>query len=528
MDRLDIFLMTTLILSFSIRLYPTIMSGLPFSTDAWPLIMNTEKLLRYTPVSLESEVFDGYNNYWPASQIFGATSSVILDARVIDVERILFPAIASLMPIPIYVIARRAIGNRVIAVISSLLIGLGGYQAIFTSGVTKETFTILLSLTYLTTALIFSSSVEKYILLLINGAAIVMAHHLQYFLLLAVSLNILVLSIFLRRVGDDFKKSLGPLVVLLVSGIVYYPLYGLRGLNFTITPSDIFSLTSFQTVSLLLSYGLLVRVGKPSVSLFIVWLASYGILFANQLFPVMPGSPKLPADILVQIAILLMLGLFIIIGLYSSHGVVGSIYPIVGWFSAVGSLEAFSIFGAQPSISLTLLYRVANHFIMPASLLAAVGLGRLVSLVRVKHLGAILVAAVLLPTSLTMVYQHYSAIILQENYLGYQGNYNVAEYEFAGWLSGKIDDLKVCGDMKIKYLLEGYFGIKVDESGGFKVLNGENPAEESLVATYKVMEKNGYVLGPYGVELKQGWVKSISDRADKIYSSTLVEAYSIG
>jgi hypothetical protein len=30
------------------------------------------------------------------------------------------------------------------------------------------------------------------------------------------------------------------------------------------------------------------------------------------------------------------------------------------------------------------------------------------------------------------------AVILQENYLGYQGNYNVAEYEFAGWLSGKL------------------------------------------------------------------------------------------
>jgi hypothetical protein len=30
-----------------------------------------------------------------------------------------------------------------------------------------------------------------------------------------------------------------------------------------------------------------------------------------------------------------------------------------------------------------------------------------------------------------MVYQHYSSLILQENYLGYQGNYNVAEYEFA-------------------------------------------------------------------------------------------------
>jgi hypothetical protein len=165
---------------------------------------------------------------------------------------------------------------------------------------------------------------------------------------------------------------------------------------------------------------------------------------------------------------------------------------------------------------------------MPASILAAVGLGRLAGLVRVRHLGTILLAVVLLPTSLTMVYQHYSSIILQENYLGYQGNYNVAEYEFAGWLSGKIDDLKVCGDMKIKYLLEGYFGIKVDEGGGFKVLNGENPPGESLIATYKVMEKNGYVLGPYGIELKKGWVKSISERADKIFSNIFVEAYSIG
>jgi hypothetical protein len=162
---------------------------------------------------------------------------------------------------------------------------------------------------------------------------------------------------------------------------------------------------------------------------------------------------------------------------------------------------------------------------MPASILAAVGLGRLAGLVRVRHLGAILLAVVLLPISLTLFYQHYSSIILQENYLGYQGNYNVAEYEFAGWLSGKIDDLKVCGDMKIKYLLEGYFGIKVDESGGFKVLNGENPAGESLIAVYKVMEKNGYVLGPYGVELRDSWRRDIVDKTDKVFTNLMVEAY---
>jgi len=48
-----------------------------------------------------------------------------------------------------------------------------------------------------------------------------------------------------------------------------------------------------------------------------------------------------------------------------------------------------------------------------------------------------------------------------------------------------------------------------------------------LGITYKVMEKNGYVMGPYGVELKQGRNKSISDRANKIFSNILVEAYSI-
>jgi hypothetical protein len=36
------------------------------------------------------------------------------------------------------------------------------------------------------------------------------------------------------------------------------------------------------------------------------------------------------------------------------------------------------------------------------------------------------------------------------------------------------------------------------------------------------------VLGPYGIELKKGWVKSISERADKIFSNILVEAYSVG
>jgi uncharacterized membrane protein len=531
MNKINILLAAIIIISFSIRLYPTLLTGLPFSTDSWPIISNTEILLGYTPISLEDDVFDGYNNYWPASQIFGAISSIMLGAKVLDVERILFPAIASLTPIILYIIVKRIMDCRGAAIISSLLLALGGYQAIFTSGVTKETFTLFLFLTYLYLVLATGGLTARSILLSIIGMAIIMGHHLQYFLLIAILSNILVLRLLLRRVHDNgLARLMVGLIILLILGAIYYPLYALRGIHYSLTFSDTLSLISFQAFSLLILYYLLAeaKASRPPISLLAAWAASYVCLLANQLFPIMPGSPKIPANLLMEVSILLMLGLFVILGFHASrHGEMANSYFILGWFSAILSLEAYSMFGSQPSISLTLFYRLTNHILPPALILASIGLVKVMSLFKRRRLGLLCLAVILLPVSLTMVYQHYSSVILQENYLGYQWNYNMAEYEFASWLSRKGDDLKVYGDMKIKYLLEGYFGMSVDEVRGFKILNGESPAGKSLIVTYKVMEKNGYVLGPYGVELKQGWIKSTSDRADKIFSNTLVEAYSI-
>ena len=533
MDRISILLAIIIIVSFSIRLYPTLLTGLPFSTDSWPIIFNTENLLRYTPVSLEDDVFDGYNNYWPASQVFGATTSIILGStRVLDVERILFPALASLVPLLLYIIANMAVCSRAAAIISSLLLALGGYQAVFTSGITKETFTIFLFFTYLYLVFAASSLAMRGILLLITGLAIVMGHHLQYFLLLIILSNILVLRLFLRRVYDNSPTRLvAGLVILLILGAFYYPLYALRGTQYSLTFSDALSLVSFQVFSLLIIYYLLAggKADKPPISLLMVWAASYICLLVNQLIPVMPGSPKMPANLLVQVSMLLILGLFVVLGFHASRrGEMAGSYFVHGWLSAIVSLEAYSMFGSQPSISLTLFYRLANHMLPPALILASVGLVNVMGLFKRKRLGTLYLAIILIPISLTMVYQHYSSVILQENYLGYQWSYNTAEYEFARWLLGKVDDIKVYGDMKIKYLLEGYFGMSVDEGGGFKILNGEGSAGEGLIVTYKVMERNGYVLGPYGVELKQGWIKNISDRAGKIFSNIFVETYSIG
>lgn len=58
--------------ALALRLYPTLLTGLPFSTDAWSPIRNTELIMEHTPVDLGNDsIFDGYNNYWPANSLFG-------------------------------------------------------------------------------------------------------------------------------------------------------------------------------------------------------------------------------------------------------------------------------------------------------------------------------------------------------------------------------------------------------------------------------------------------------------------------
>ncbi len=67
-----VYLLLLLLLAVGLRLYPAVMSGVPFSTDAWSPIRNTELLMQNTPIPLNDAVFDGYNNFWPANSLFGA------------------------------------------------------------------------------------------------------------------------------------------------------------------------------------------------------------------------------------------------------------------------------------------------------------------------------------------------------------------------------------------------------------------------------------------------------------------------
>ena len=95
-----------------VRLYPALVSGLPFSTDGWGCIRNSELLLQHTPVSLsDNSVFDGYNNYWPANSVFGAVLSEVTGLAPINVMAYGVP-LAGALTVPLFFVLVRKINGK--------------------------------------------------------------------------------------------------------------------------------------------------------------------------------------------------------------------------------------------------------------------------------------------------------------------------------------------------------------------------------------------------------------------------------
>jgi len=77
-----VYAILSMLIALALRLYPYLISGLPFSTDAWSPIRNAELLIEYTPIHLNTHVFDN-NIYWPANGIFGVVVSEVTSLKPI-------------------------------------------------------------------------------------------------------------------------------------------------------------------------------------------------------------------------------------------------------------------------------------------------------------------------------------------------------------------------------------------------------------------------------------------------------------
>ncbi len=520
--------------AIALRLYPTFLSGLPFSTDAWTPIRNTELLMAHTPIDLgDDKLFDGYNNYWPANSLFGAILSHVTGLKPITAMGTYIPLTGALA-IPIfYALVNRISRDREVAFVASVLLATTYTHAILTAGVTKETFANPL---YISCILIFLSQGgwRGMFLFTIASIALVMAHHLTTLITITILAFIwLAISIYRFKQGKKLEKSSFLYVVSLAAiTALYFNFYAMKGFKITLALSDWISASSYQMVALAISLYLIF---KPAYSRVITLLMSSTALAVASLIallatkrPVIPSAPTLPEHYILYAIPFIILSPLLVLGFEKLLEMRSDKHkaPIL-WFASILALEGYAVFGNTP-LGHTLAYRAINFLSPPLAILGAFGIQRLRLMSKKPSLGKMTKLAATLALLLivsTSSYAVYAAVSLQEKYMGYFWLYTMPEYKASSWISGISNNKVIAGDVKTSYLLNEYFDKSVDVLKGFQYLNGKTSSKPEILFVYKQMIKNGYVIhGGLSIDLPENWAEKTND-LDHIYSNGIVDIY---
>ena len=531
--RRILYAISALLIALIIRLYPTLLSGLPFSTDAWSPIRNTELLLEYTPINLNDEVMDGYNCYWPANSLFGAILSLTTGIKPLAAMAFGIPFAGALTTLIFYVLVSRMSGSPELAFFSSILLATGCPYAIFTAGVTKETYANPI---YVLSILIFLSrrGWREILLFTIASAALVLAHHLTALVAIAILACISLAAHIIRFRGGLSPDRSSLIYVSILSAItaLYFGLYAYRGLRVTLTLSDWLSAFSYQiltfTLALYFAFKPYRRSGRRTA--LTCSMAAALVLFIALLCTkrsIIPAAPRLPSHYLlyetpfILIASLTALGY----GMLREMGSECHFAPLF-WLAVILGLEGYAVFGDSP-FGLTLAYRTLNFLWPPLAIICGAGLHRLYYVTDgsfKRKLKKIIATVALMLIATLNSYSVYAAVSMQERYMGYFWLYKTSEYEAGVWIASATNKTVVAGDVKASYLLHDYFNVKVDVFRGLKYLAGGGAKPQTLLV-YDLMLKNGYVLyGGYSVDLPENWTKKLCD-LNIIYSNGYVNVY---
>ena len=521
-----------LLIALSLRLYPAISSGLPFSIDAWSPIKNTELILNHTPISLDSGILDEYNRYWPANSLFGVVFSQAAGLKPIVAMAFGIPLVGALT-IPIfYTLIYRVSGRRKLALFSSILLATAYPYTLFTGGVTKETYANPI---YVLAILIFLSrrGWRETVLFAFTSLALVMAHHLTTLITIATLATIALASsiIKIRSGGSTDRFSFLLISMLTAFTALYFALYAHRGLKVTLTLSDLLSAASYQILAFAIALYLTFKPQNPSNwRTFISCAASAAIVFLIAFLctrrQLTPDAPTLPSHYLLYATPFILIAPLTVLGLGELRSRGGNNLTPLFWLSTLAGLEAYAVFGDTP-VGLTLAYRVLNLLCAPLLTISAYGLYRLYKAYTGKRQKIVKVAAVtaLIAAAALNSYNLYASVSLQERYMGYFWLYTQPEYYAAAWIKGATSNQTIVCDVKTSYMLTNYFGLNTNTLQGLQYLTGRTSSKPQTLITYQQMAKNGYVIyGGYSVDLPENWMEKAS-QMNLIYSNRVTHIH---
>lgn len=522
MRKALLYILIVLGIGLAIRLFPTLISGMPFSTDAWPLIRNTELLSVNTPVPLNSAIFEGYNNFWPASQVFGAVLSEVFALPVITVMALGIPVVAGLT-IPIfYFLVKRITGSSVVSLIAAALLSTVFPYALFTAGVTKETFA---SPIYISLILIFllKHNWKTTLLFSVLSVTLVLTHHLTSFLALGIIASLTIASFIAKKDKDESAVNSGRsnlLFLIVFGGVVglYFLFFASPSFMQSISAGSLVSVAAYQLLLTSLVVYLAYSAKRSSLKRIIVnsvlgFLGIFAIIFLITQVSLFPGAPTLPVSYFLYafpFIVGLPLCIFGLSGLYQRK--TRLLIPLF-WVVGIVSFMVYAVF-ANASGGISLAYRSLNFLVVPLIILVAIGIFAVVSKSRgvaSRRITTVLAVAIIVSIMTVGAYSVYATVSLQEPYLGYFWRYEPSEFYASNWLSTNLTNQTVAGDSKVSYLVNGYFDKNVSVTSGIRYLE-EDGSPPQLLYIYSQMYQNGYVLfGGSPVPLPDNWTAKLAD-----------------
>jgi len=528
-----IYVCIPLLMAGAVRLYPYLVSGLPFSLDAWGPIRNTELLLKRTPIGLGDDAFDGYNNYWPAISLFGAVVSEVTSLSPLQTMAIFIPMAGATTILIFYALVQRIFNTR-IAFMASIIFATAFPHIYFTSGVMKETYANPL---YLLLMLIFLhptiGKLKQALLFGVSSVASALTHH--FTLLIAI---VTLSSITTAQLVSRTKRGLAPnksdfflTSILAVTATIYYIVYAYAGFQYSITYSDWLSAASFQILAFALALYLTHRPSAHTKTRTIITsLTATSLAFVFTLFimsrPFVPGAAAVPQHYLLYNLPYVIAVPLITLGYRYQKQISATLTPMY-WLAVIAGIECFALFSNSSLLSFVLATRGLGFLNPLMAIFSAAGLYCLYDIGKKRHskkFTRFATGLALIVITTLSFYSMYATVSIQERYMGYAGLYRIEEFEGSKWITTNGNQQAVSGDWKVLNLIKHYFQVEVDYLQAFRYLNGETESQPRFLFIYNTMLKNGYLIVYQAYDLEERWPEKAL-QLNLIYSNSEATLY---
>jgi len=464
-----------LLAAILIRLYPTLVTGQPFSTDVWPLIRLCEILLSNPNYRIwDHEVLGGYHNRWPAVLLEGSLYVRVTGLRAEEFFRYVgVLATTTATTLAIYSLAKRLWGSSA-AALSTLAAASVPSLAIFTSATLKEVYAYPLALAILLLLTRQPGSRELVVAVLLS-LTLSTSHPLTPLVLIAslasyTYITFVKLARGTRIPSSSVRPLLKPLVALSLVYVLYTALYSAGGIPYRLSLEDYVGLVLVATAV----YGWYTLVGGPVAKSLPLIALAVGAISASTSYRILV-DPWLYAYVAP-----LALSLLLLPRLSPSESRLATSALLT---VSVGTLYATTVLLALA----TVVHRILNYL----SFTAAVAVGSLASRTRAFKTYAVVAVATSLACCVAVVLSTVAGV----NPITYYWVYSTGEVVGVLEHIARLATGGICGDAKVEYLAS--YVLDVDTACGLKLLKGSDTGRPTVV--YVGNLRVGYVLSPLDI-----------------------------